>query len=98
MARKIAEEDGSQPRPRVAAPHIPLSALRRKMNLTLETVCDRIGEQTGVRPEKGTLSAIELGHRGASREMLDALAQVYDIDPKLIDTNYAPRHQQGATR
>lgn len=96
MVRKIAEDRTDRPRPRVTAPHIPLSALRRKLGYTLEAVADRIGEQTGTRPERGTLSAIELGHRGASKEMLEALAQVYDIDPKLIDTTYIPRHQQGA--
>ena len=97
MTRKVAESrQGDQVRPRVTAPHIPLSTLRRRLRLRLDDVCDRIAEQTGIRPERSSISAIENGLRGASVEMLRALAEAYDIDPRLIDTDYPPRHQHGA--
>lgn len=91
MAPKIADQGKRSP---VGAPYIPLSVLRKKMRLTLEAVCERIGEETGVRPDRATLSAIENGHRGASVEMIEALALAYDIDAELIDTSYAPRRRQ----
>lgn len=96
MAPKVAEDrPPDQKRQRVSAPYIPLAVLRKKMRLTLEAVCQRIFEETGMRPDRGTLSAIELGHRGASAQMIEALALVYDIPPTVIDTAYAPRNRQG---
>lgn len=65
------------------------------MGFTLDKVCQHIYEETGMRPDRGTLSAIELGHRGASTQMLEALALVYDIPVSVIDTEYEPRNRQG---
>jgi transcriptional regulator with XRE-family HTH domain len=97
MAPKVADDRlDDQKRPRVASPHVALSVLRKKMRLTLEAVCERIYEETGMRPDRGTLSAIENGHRGASIQMIEALALVYDIPPTAIDTNYSPRNRHGA--
>ncbi|WP_454199506.1 helix-turn-helix domain-containing protein [Nocardia sp. Marseille-Q1738] len=97
MAPKVADDRlNEDKRPRVSAPHVPLSVLRKKMRLTLEAVCERIYEETGMRPERGTLSAIENGHRGASAQMIEALALVYDIPVSAIDTQYSPRNRQGA--
>lgn len=96
MAPKVADSRLSKPRSPVSSPHVPLAVLRKKLRLTLEQVCQRIYEETGMRPERGTLSAIENGHRGASAQMIEALALVYDIDPSLIDTAYSPRNRQGA--
>jgi transcriptional regulator with XRE-family HTH domain len=97
MAEKVAEgELPDSRRPRVSAPYIPLAVLRQKMHLTQVDVCELIYKQTGIRPERATISAIEQGHRGASVELIEALAQVYEIDPSVIDTAYTPRHRQGA--
>lgn len=93
MARKIADQGRASKRPPVGAPSIPLAALRKRLGLTLEGVCERIGEDTGRWHKPATLSAIENGHRGASLEMIEALAGVYEVDPEDIETAYAPRHR-----
>ena len=98
MAPKVAASRlNDQKRPRVSAPYIPLSILRKKLGLTLEDVCDRIFGETGMRPDRASLSAIENGHRGASKQIFEALALVYDIPIEVIDTEYSPRNRQGAT-
>lgn len=61
------------------------------MGLTLQAVCDRILEEHGLEVERGTISAIELGHRGASAQMLTAIADALGIHPQEIDTAYKPR-------
>lgn len=100
MAPKIADKQaGSKSnRQEVLAPYIPLAVLRTKMQLTLTAVAARIFEETGVHTDRGTLSAIENGHRGASQEMIAALAAVYGIDPTCIDTQYVPRRRPGGRK
>lgn len=78
-------------RPERTEPHIPLSALRAALGLTVETVLDRVEEETGKRPSRGTISAIENGHRGASVQMLAALEIAYGLPEGSITTNYTPR-------
>lgn len=96
MPKKVAEDSTvDQQRSRVTAPYIPLSVLRKKMRLTLAMVCERIAEETGVHHDRSTISAIENGLRGASADMIQALASAYEIDPAVIDTNYAPRRRHG---
>lgn len=97
MAPKVADDRlNDQKRPRVSAPYVPLAVLRKKMGLTLEKVCQHIFEETGMRPDRASLSAIENGHRGASTQILEALALVYDIPADVIDIAYSPRNRQGA--
>lgn len=57
-------------------PHVPLSALRVALGLTVETVIERIAEETAgkTRLSRGTISAIEKGRRSASVWMLAAMA------------------------
>lgn len=100
MAPKIADKQAgsSNNRQHVLAPYIPLEVLRKKMRLTLTAVATRIFEETGVPTDRGTLSAIEHGHRGASREMIEALAAVYGIEPTCIDTQYTPRRRPGGSK
>lgn len=73
---------------------MPLSALRTALGLTVETVLDRIEEETGTRPTRGTISAIENGHRGASLQMLSAFELAYGLPPGAITTDYAPRPRE----
>lgn len=75
MASKRSEQ-----RPAVAPPFVSLKALRKACHLTLEEVCARVADLTDQTLTRGALSAIENGHRGASRETLEALARAYDID------------------
>jgi transcriptional regulator with XRE-family HTH domain len=85
------ERRGKQP-----PPHVPIKALRKVTGITLDRLADEIGRVTGeVAPSRGTLSAIESGARGASQELLDAIEQVYGLDPGTITTTYRPRTWTG---
>lgn len=77
-------------------PHISLRAVRAASGLTLDQVAATVTEILGIEPPKspvnrGTISAIESGLRGASSEMLDAIAVAYGFQPGDITTNYVPR-------
>lgn len=84
-----------KPRPVKTPPHVSLRGLRKATGMTLEQVCDAASEALGLPPEKriqrGTLSLIESGQRGASQQMLDALAVAYGMDPGDIVTDFVPR-------
>lgn len=80
-----------QERPTKTPPHVPLAALRSAVGLSIEDLCKRIQEETGSKPSRGTISAIENGHRGASAAMLVALARAYGIADDAISTDYEPR-------
>lgn len=80
-------------RKRVTPPHVSLRTLRLACKLTLDEVCERIAEEIGRPFERGSLSAIEGGHRGASAEVLRGLAHAYDIDVDDLDVNYEPRNR-----
>lgn len=90
----------SKQRPKVPAPVVTIGTLRKSLGLTLQNVVDRMYEEHGIRCDRGTVSAIELGHRGASAEMLIALADALGIPVTAIDTQYEPRrsgrHEVGA--
>lgn len=63
-------------------PLVGIRHLREAHGWTLDQVRLRIQEITGS-PEplsRGSLSAIEHGHRGASIEVLGALARIYGIE------------------
>lgn len=81
-------------RQKLPPPVIPLSAVRKALGLTLQTVCDRICEEHGLQVDRGTISAIELGHRGASAQMLTAIADALGIHTSDIDTAYQPRQRR----
>lgn len=86
-------------RPPKTAPHVSLRCLRRASGLTLEQVADEVSKILKLEPEdkgisRGTISAIEGGHRGASKQMLDALAVAYGLDPGDITTDYEPRKRE----
>lgn len=84
-------------RPHRTPPHVSLGVLRVAMGLTLDQVCERVSEEfPELRVTRGHLSAIENGHRGASAQLLNALALAYGIEPTKITTDYAPRETAGA--
>ncbi len=76
-------------------PHVTLRGLRKATGMTLEQVCNAASEAMGMpedkRIQRGTLSLIESGQRGASQQMLDALAVAYGMDPGDIVTDFVPR-------
>lgn len=87
--------DYTKQRPAKTPPHVTLRGLRKATGMTLEQVCEAASEALGLPPEKrvqrGTLSLIESGQRGASQQMLDALAIAYGMDPGDIVTDFVPR-------
>lgn len=78
----------------VQPPHVSLGALRRAKGMTLEQVCDRITEHLDLPADKpftrGALSGIELGYRGPSTDVLDALEFALDLEPGDLVTTYQP--------
>ncbi|MEH3135918.1 MAG: helix-turn-helix transcriptional regulator [Mycolicibacterium neoaurum] len=82
-------------RTKVPAPMVPLAILRKSQGITLQAVCDHINAEFSFkRPvERGTISAIENGHRGASAQMLAAIASALNIPNGSIDTQYEPRQR-----
>lgn len=85
-------------RKKVVPPHVSLADLRQATGLTIDAVLDRLYEITGKSTwTRGTISAIENGHRGASTELLAALAIAYGLRPGAITTQYVPRgHRERA--
>lgn len=79
-------------RPRRTPPHVSLGVLRTAMGLTLDQVCARVSEEfPELQITRGHLSGIENGHRGASAQLLAALAAAYGVPTEAISTTYVPR-------
>lgn len=80
-------------------PHVTLRGVRKASGLTLEQVAAAVTEILGTDTpiNRGTISAIESGVRGASTQMLDALALAYDMEPGDIVTDYQPRSWEVAS-
>ncbi len=78
-------------RRRVTPPQVSLGALRRACGLTLAALCERYEEITGNELPPGSLSGIENGHRGASREVLEGLEDTYGLNRGDVATTYRPR-------
>lgn len=66
------------------------------MGITLDELAIGIEQTSEQRPSRGTLSAIETGHRGASPELLAAMEEFFHLDPGTITTTYRPRRKAGA--
>jgi transcriptional regulator with XRE-family HTH domain len=77
-------------------PVVTLHTARKISGKTLQDVCDYIDREFTFprKVSRGTISAIELGHRGASVEMLDAIASALGISADAIDTEYEPRRSR----
>ncbi|MBP3086982.1 helix-turn-helix domain-containing protein [Mycolicibacterium fortuitum] len=78
-------------RPKVHPPVVTTATLRKAKGLTLQAICDHMCEEHGIQTDRGTISAIENGHRGASARMLAAYADALGIPTTDIDTAYEPR-------
>lgn len=78
-------------RPQRTPPHVSLRDLRIAVGLTIDQVLARLEIQTDRKYSRGTISAIENGHRGASADLLVELALVYGLRPDAITTDYQPR-------
>lgn len=80
----------------VEIPVVPLVVARKLAGKTLQDVCDHINAdfEFPKKVERGTISAIENGHRGASAEMLVAIASALSISADDINTEYEPRHSR----
>lgn len=94
---KLSTKDKSRydkQRPKHPAPVVTTVFLRKAKGLTLQDVCDFIRAEHGIKSDRGTISAIELGHRGASAQMLAAYADALGIQSADIDTAYEPRQRR----
>lgn len=85
-------------RPKRHAPVVTTATHRKGLGLTLQSVCDHMWEEHGLKVDRGTISAIELGHRGASAQMLAAYADALGISAADIDTDYEPRQRREIER
>lgn len=74
-------------------PHATMRGLRKASNMTLDQVAAAVNEILGQKAKvnRGTISAIESGLRGASTQMLNAIAVAYGMEPGDLVTNYEPR-------
>lgn len=88
--------DYDSQRARRTPPHVSLGDLRSVSGKTLDQVCEAVSETLGKPFTRGALSAIENGHRGASRPVLEALEVAYGLRPGSLDTNYVPRNREVA--
>lgn len=88
----VAASKYEKQRDRQIPPHAPLGAVRKALGLRLDDVLARIRTAyPGTRMNRGTLSAIESGTRGASDEMLDVLCLGYGLPAGSLTTTYVPR-------
>lgn len=83
----------SNQRPRVPVPVVTTATLRKAKGLTIQAVCDHMFAEHGIKTDRGTISAIENGHRGASARMLAAYADALGVPQVEIDTQYEPRRR-----
>ena len=80
------------------SPHATMKGVRKATGLTLDQVAEAVNEVLGraesKRVNRGTISAIENGLRGASVQMLDAIAVAYGMEPGDLVTDYQPRQRE----
>lgn len=81
-------------RPKVQPPMVGLGAVRASHALTQDVVCQQVSAITNKPFTKGALSAIELGHRGASAETLAALEVALRLPAGSLQVAYAPSHDR----
>jgi transcriptional regulator with XRE-family HTH domain len=86
----------SDQRKPVSIPVVPLAVARKLADKTLQEVCDHINNEFEFpkKVERGTISGIENGHRGASAEMLVAIASALGVSADDINTQYEPRRSR----
>jgi transcriptional regulator with XRE-family HTH domain len=82
----------SAQRNKVTPPHVSVGDLRVALGLTIDEVIDRMrGTRGGPPVTRGSISAIENGHRGASDDMVRALEAAYGLRAGALSTTYRPR-------
>lgn len=81
-------------RRKVQPPLVPLAALRASLGLTQDEVCKSVAAITNKSFTKGALSAIELGHRGASAATLSALEVALRLPAGSLVVGYEPSHDR----
>lgn len=89
-------------RDRITPPHVPLGVLRAASRMTLDEVCERVNEYLQPKTDReafkrGSLSAVENGHRRPSARVLAGLEFAYGLRPGDIVTDYAPREWKDAS-
>lgn len=89
----MPKTDYDKQRPKVTPPHITLAGLRRSHGLTQAALGAKIAEKVGSFAP-GSLSLIEQGHRGASPEVLSAVAAIFRLEPGDIVLEYEPSHSR----
>lgn len=73
-------------------PHVDLRSLRKAVGWTIDELIRQIAIRAdGATYQRGTISAIESGTRGASPKALADIAAAYRIDPDAVRTDYVPR-------
>ncbi|MEW6874975.1 helix-turn-helix transcriptional regulator [Trueperella pyogenes] len=80
------------------APHIALPVVRRMLGLTQADLAREVSTILNREISQGTISAIENGERGASQEMVDALAAALDLPAGAVTTSYRPRQARRRPR
>lgn len=90
----MAETKYDSQREKVAPPRLGIAALRKSHRLTQEAVADSIASVIDKPFSGGSLSLIELGHRGASAEVLRALEQVFGLASGDLSVEYKPGHDR----
>lgn len=86
--------DYDKQRPKRNPPIVGLADLRGALGLTQDAVCEQVTAITDKSFTKGALSAIELGHRGASAETLAALETAMRLKPGALIVDYDPSHHR----
>lgn len=71
-------------------PHVSIKAVRQRLGFSLDYVVKGIESRTGQSHSKGTLSAVENGHRGVSADYLSHLESIYGLEAGSITTDYKP--------
>lgn len=60
---------------------VPIRALRESHALSIDQLCDRIEPIFGKRPHGDTIRNVELGHKKASRQLMNAWALALGLTP-----------------
>lgn len=81
-------------RRKVEPPQCSVGGIRIALRMTQEQVCEQVRAITDTSFTKGALSAIELGHRGASAATLAALEVVYGLPAGSLVVPYEPSHSR----
>lgn len=79
-------------RPKKQPPMAGVRAIRAALGLTQDAVCERVTAITNKSFTKGALSAVELGHRGASAETLAALETALSMPQGSLVVTYDISH------